>query len=42
MTLTEQNAQTSSLDIFIIVSYWKFLHVLVWYGATLENQTKVI
>jgi len=42
MTLTQQNVQTSSLDILITVSHQKFLHVLVWNGATLENQTKVI
>jgi hypothetical protein len=38
----QQNAQYSSLDTYIIISHWIFLHVLIHKGRSSGNPTKVI
>jgi hypothetical protein len=42
MTLNQQSAQNHSLDIYIIISNWKLLHVSIHMGQSSGNQTKAI
>jgi len=41
-TLNQQNAQYSSVDTYIIISHWIFLHVSIHSGSSSGNPTKVI
>jgi len=41
-TLNQQNAQSSSLDTYIIISHWILLHVSIHKGSSWGNPTKVI
>jgi len=38
--LNQQNSQYYSLDIYIIISHWIFLHVSILKESSLGNQTK--
>jgi hypothetical protein len=40
-TLDQQNAQYCSLDIYITLSHWKFLHVAIPKGSSTGDQMKV-
>jgi len=42
MSLNQPNAQTCSLDIYITISHWIFIHVTAHVGPSSGNQTKVI
>ena len=35
-TLSQENAQCSSLDIYIMLQHWGFLHVLIYKGSSLS------
>jgi len=39
-TLKQQNAQNISLDIYVTVSHWVFLHASIHKGPSGGNQTK--
>jgi hypothetical protein len=42
VSLNQQNAQTCSLGIYILLSHWLFLHVSVHKGSSSGNKTKEI